>query len=75
MFHNRGGIPENTVEGFQYSRTVGASVVEVDLSFTKDGHPVLFHDPVVDRTSNGTGWLHEMTLKEAKTLDVGVKFG
>ena len=48
---------------------------QVDLQFTKDGHPILIHDDTVDRTSNGTGTVQNMTLEEIKRLDVGAKFG
>lgn len=73
MFY-RGGVPENTIEAFQSSKQYGVKVVEVDLGFTKEGRPVILHDLVVDRTSNGTGLIKDMTLEEAKTLDVGVKY-
>ena len=67
-------MPENTIEAFQSSKQYGVRVVEVDLNFTKDDNPVLLHDEVVDRTSNGSGWINKMTLEQAKMLDVGVKF-
>eukprot|EP00731_Ephydatia_muelleri_P027818 Em0019g691a len=50
-------------------------MVEVDLTFTKDGHPVLLHDLTVDRTSDGKGRIDGMTLAEVKKLDFGSKFG
>ena len=49
-------------------------VRQVDVSLTKDGHAVLFHDPTVDRVSEASGRLLDMTLEEVKGLDVGVKF-
>ena len=50
-------------------------VRQVDVSLTKDGRAVLIHDPTVDRTSQGSGRVLDMTLEEMKKLDVGVKFG
>ena len=47
----------------------------MDLHFTKDGHPVLLHDYTVDRTSDGTGEIKSLMLREVKTLDFGVKYG
>ena len=47
----------------------------MDLQFTKDGHPVLLHDYTVDRTSDGTGEIKSLTLREAKALDFGIKYG
>ena len=49
-------------------------VRQVDVSLTKDGSAVLFHDQTVDRTSEASGRLLDMTLEEVKKLDVGVKF-
>lgn len=68
---HRGGTPENTLSAIRKSKSKGASGIEVDLVFTKDGHPVLLHDGSVDRTSNGRGDIHDMTLEEVKKLDFG----
>ena len=72
---HRGGQPENTLAAFRLCKALGASGVEVDLMFTKDGCPVLFHDDTVDRTSNGSGRVGDFTLEEIKSLDVGSKAG
>ena len=72
---HRGGIPENTLRAFHLSKTDGAIGVEVDLQFSKDGHPVLIHDSTVERTSNGQGRVQELTLEQLRELDFGVKFG
>ena len=72
---HRADTPENTLAGIRKARSKGATVVEVDLTFTKDGHPVLLHDLTVDRTSDGKGRIDGMTLEEAKKLDFGSKFG
>ena len=55
LCNHRGGIPENTLDAIRESEQNGAVAIEVDLAFTKDGHPVLLHDSTVDRTSNGSG--------------------
>ena len=70
---HRGGIPENTLSAFRLSKSDGASGIEVDLTFTKDGHPVLLHDDTVDRTSNGHGRVKDLTLEELRELDFGYK--
>ena len=73
---HRGGVPENTLGAFRVSKSQGASGVEVDLTFSKDGHPVLLHDATVDRTaSNGSGRVADLTLKQLRELDVGIKYG
>lgn len=72
---HRGGFPENTLAGLKKSKALGASSVEIDLDFTKDGHAVLLHDSTVDRTSDGRGLLRDLTLDEVRKLDFGYKFG
>ena len=72
---HRGGKPENTLAAISKSCQLGAPGIEVDLAFTKDGEPVLLHDPRVDRTSNGSGRVERFTLKQLKELDFGVKSG
>lgn len=63
--------PENTLSAFRLSAQMGFSAVECDVSFTKDGMPVLLHDASVDRTSNGRGKIRELTFEEARHLDFG----
>ena len=72
---HRGGRPENTLAAFRRAKAEGASAIEVDLEFTRDGHPVLLHDSTVDRTSSGSGRIADMTLEEIKKLDFGSKYG
>ena len=72
---HRGGIPENTLTAIRSSKEEGACGVEVDVMLTRDGHCVLLHDETVDRTSNGSGRVSEMTLEELRALDFGSKFG
>lgn len=63
--------PENTLSAFRLSKKMGFDIVEADISFTSDGHAVLLHDETVDRTSNGTGSIGELTLEHVRTLDFG----
>ena len=72
---HRGGLPENTLAALKKAKEDGASAVEVDLEVTKDGHGVLLHDATVDRTSNGSGWVRELSLEQLKKLDFGSKYG
>ncbi len=72
---HRCGKPENTLVAITLSHENGASGIEVDLTFSKDGHPVLLHDSRIDRTSNGRGRVQDMTLNQLKKLDFGVKTG
>jgi glycerophosphoryl diester phosphodiesterase len=74
---HRGGAeiaPENTLEGFREGLRVGAGVLELDVHTTADGHVVVIHDATVDRTTDSTGAVREMTLAEVKRLDAGYRF-
>jgi glycerophosphoryl diester phosphodiesterase len=76
-FAHRGGAkiaPENTIEGFREGLRVGAGVLELDGHATADGTVVVHHDETVDRTTNGSGAIREMTLAEVKRLDAGYRF-
>ena len=67
--------PENTLAGIRLACDLGIPGIEVDVRFTKDSVPVLMHDRDVKRTSNGTGYVDQMTLDELERLDVGSWFG
>ena len=66
-----GAAPENTLASYDAAIRLGARMVEFDVRVTKDGHFVLMHDATVDRTTNGSGRVDEMTLAEIKALDAG----
>ncbi|MBQ3864458.1 MAG: glycerophosphodiester phosphodiesterase [Clostridia bacterium] len=61
--------PENTIEAFALARDMGADGIELDVHMTKDGQIVVAHDDKVDRCTNGTGYIKDMTLVELKKLD------
>lgn len=65
------GFPENTVAAFKNSVALGVDVIEIDLRPTRDGHVVVMHDDTVDRTTDGTGPVRDLTLEEIKALDAG----
>ena len=76
-FAHRGGAkrwPENTVLAFRNSAELGYRHIETDVHETSDGHFVLFHDPTLERTTNGSGLLREHTLAELRQLDAGFNF-
>jgi glycerophosphoryl diester phosphodiesterase len=62
--------PENTLPAFDAAVAVGADAVEFDVRMTADGHAVVLHDPDLDRTTDGTGPVHEVTLADLKRLRV-----
>ena len=63
--------PEHTVAAYELALQEGADGVECDVRLTRDGHLVCVHDRRVDRTSDGTGLVSEMTLAELRELDFG----
>lgn len=63
--------PENTLKAFRRAKEMGFKYVECDVRVTSDGQFVLCHDATVDRTSNGTGNVSDMTLAQLKELDFG----
>jgi len=64
-----GYAPENTMEAFRLAYNLKADGIELDIHMTKDGHLVVAHDDTIDRCSNGTGRIADMTLKELKSYD------
>lgn len=66
-----GHAPENTLAAIERGIESGADFVEIDVQRTSDGGLVLMHDKFVDRTTNGTGKLSEMSLEEVRRLDAG----
>lgn len=59
-----GYAPENTMASFRRAVEMGATEVETDVAFTKDGELVLFHDETLERTTNGAGLPEDYTLAE-----------
>lgn len=76
-FAHRGAsarAPENTLEAFRLAAESGAGGLETDIHMTLDGRIVAIHDDSVDRTTDGTGLVREMTLRELRGLDAGHRF-
>lgn len=69
-----GTHPENTMAAFEEALRVGADGIELDVQLSKDGVPVVIHDETVDRTTNGSGWVKDLTLAELRSLDAGSWF-
>ena len=63
--------PEHTLAAYDLALQEGADGVECDVRLTRDGHLVCVHDRRVDRTSDGTGLVSEMTLQQLRELDYG----
>jgi glycerophosphoryl diester phosphodiesterase len=67
--------PENTLSALEAAIQAGADSVEFDLQTAACGTPVLFHDPMLGRTTNGVGPLGRRPLGHLKALDAGSWFG
>ncbi len=60
---------------FKKAVALGATFIETDLHLSRDAHFVAIHDATVNRTTNGQGAVHDMTLAELRRLDAGSWFG
>lgn len=70
-----GNYPENTLPAFAGAVREGADGIELDVHLSKDGHLIVIHDESVDRTTNGSGLIRELTLEQIKAFDAGSWFG
>jgi len=70
----RAKYPENTLIAFQAALDAGVTMIELDVTHTRDGKLVVMHDHTLDRTTNGHGPVNGYSLKEVKKLDAGSWF-
>ena len=63
-----GAAPENTLEAFDLAARIGADGVELDVHICRSGELVVAHDETVDRVSDGTGMIRDLSLSELKAL-------
>ena len=63
--------PENTLASFEEALRLGARVVELDVRLSRDGVAVVMHDASVDRTTDGSGLVHEHTASDLAALNAG----
>ncbi|WP_343068738.1 glycerophosphodiester phosphodiesterase [Gracilibacillus halotolerans] len=66
--------PENTMPAFNLAYEQKADGIETDVQLTKDNVPVLIHDEMVNRTTNGKGFVHDYTYEQLRELDAGLSF-
>lgn len=67
----QGHAPPNTMEAFRAALDLGADTLEMDLQVTADGRIATIHDATVDRTTDGSGAVADLTLAELQALDAG----
>jgi glycerophosphoryl diester phosphodiesterase len=64
--------PENTLRSFRRAEQAGMDQIELDLHLSKDGALVVMHDATVDRTTDGSGRIRDLTIAEIRGLDAGL---
>ncbi|MEH7493808.1 glycerophosphodiester phosphodiesterase [Neobacillus niacini] len=66
-----GYAPENTIAAFDKGVEMKADYIEIDVQRSKDGELVIIHDNTVDRTTDGTGYVKDLTFGQIRSLDAG----
>ena len=61
-----GFAPENTLPAFEVAKALDIDGIELDVQMTKDGELVVIHDETINRTSDGKGWIKDMTLEQLR---------
>ncbi len=64
-------FPENTLLSFQKAIEAGVHALEFDVRSSRDGVPVVIHDPTIDRTTDGSGLVTGFTGRDLQRLDAG----
>ncbi|NLG54920.1 MAG: glycerophosphodiester phosphodiesterase [Rhodococcus sp.] len=64
-------LPEHTLAAYELALSEGADGLECDVRLTRDGHLVCIHDRTVDRTSNGSGVVSDLTLGQMREFNYG----
>jgi glycerophosphoryl diester phosphodiesterase len=65
--------PENTECAFRAALDLAVDAVELDVHLTSDQQLAVIHDPTVDRTTDGTGRMSQLTMAQIKRLDAGIR--
>ena len=63
--------PENTLRGFRLAAELGCDWTECDVRLTRDDRLIIMHDETVDRTTDGTGAVADLSFDEVRALDAG----
>ena len=66
-----GNAPENTLSAVKLAIGIKVDMIEIDVHLSKDNIPVVIHDNILDRTTNGKGKVKDYTISDLKTLDAG----
>lgn len=71
---DRANAPENTLHALTQAAALGVDGLEFDLRLSKDGVPVVMHDPTLDRTTAATGPIGDYTVDALRRVDAGARF-
>jgi glycerophosphoryl diester phosphodiesterase len=74
---HRGGAklrPENTLAAFDHALELGVDAIECDVHLSRDGEVVVIHDPTLDRTTDASGRVRDMTAVQLAQVDAGFRF-
>ena len=71
---NRAHAPEDTLVSFAQAAALGVDALELDLHLSRDGVPVVIHDPTLDRTTDARGLVRDRTADELARVDAGARF-
>jgi len=77
LFGHRGAAgeaPENTIASFRLALEQGAEIFETDVRASSDGEVLVFHDSTLERTTDGSGPVHELPAAVLQSLDAGYRF-
>ncbi|OYT73716.1 MAG: glycerophosphodiester phosphodiesterase [Armatimonadetes bacterium JP3_11] len=77
IFGHRGAsmhAPENTLSAFRLALEMGADGIELDITPSADGVPMVIHDPNLERTTDGTGDVRRLSAAEIQKYDAGIRF-
>ncbi len=66
--------PENTLIALTQARDLGVDAIEFDVHLSRDGVPVVLHDPTLDRTTDASGPVRARTAAELARVDAGARF-
>ena len=66
--------PENTMEAYRLGVEAGADAIELDVHLSRDGQLAVIHDDTLDRTTEGTGSVADLTMADLRRLDAGARF-
>jgi glycerophosphoryl diester phosphodiesterase len=66
--------PENTMEAFRLGVEAGADAIELDVHLTADGQLAVIHDETLERTTDRTGRVADLTMEQIREADAGATF-